>query len=400
MTIWILALVLMGSAAAAGYRQGVIRVAFSLFGIPIAALMTLPLARFAKPAFKVFGVGSPVLLSILGSLLVFIVILTIFKVSGFAVHKKVDVFYRYKTSDLRFALWERLNARLGMCLGLVNGLLYLVLISLAIYLGSYWTVQVSTPDTQMKSARLLNRLGEDLESSGMINAATAIQHMPKDYYEAADIVGLLYQNPALEARLSRYPGFLSLGEQPDIQSLAHDSAYTEMLMRRAPIGELLKSSRTQAILKNTNLLHTIWSTVEPNLDDLTNFLYTAQSPKYDSEPLLGRWFFDPRSSMLAYRREKPTLPATEVQKVRQWMTARYGRVALVAAPDHLAVLKNFPKQDPTSMETETLRGHWSKSGGDYTITLDSSGEQIPMHFEGSRLAMTSQNIQLMFEKEE
>ena len=38
---------------------------------------------------------------------------------------------------------QRLNARLGLCLGVVNGTLYLILLSFVIYVFSYWTVQVS-----------------------------------------------------------------------------------------------------------------------------------------------------------------------------------------------------------------------------------------------------------------
>ena len=58
-------------------------------------------------------------------------------------HQKVDVHYKYKGGDLRLMLWERLNRRLGLCLGLVNGTLYLILIAFVIYAVSYWTVQVA-----------------------------------------------------------------------------------------------------------------------------------------------------------------------------------------------------------------------------------------------------------------
>jgi len=44
MTIWILVVILLASLAGLGYRQGAIRVAFSLVGIFVAALLALPLA--------------------------------------------------------------------------------------------------------------------------------------------------------------------------------------------------------------------------------------------------------------------------------------------------------------------------------------------------------------------
>ena len=63
--------------------------------------------------------------------------LILFKVIGAVVHRKVDVYYKYKAGDLRMGLWNRLNHRLGLCLGLANAAVYLVLISLVIYVLSY-----------------------------------------------------------------------------------------------------------------------------------------------------------------------------------------------------------------------------------------------------------------------
>src|SRR5690606_28186064 len=125
MTIWLLALILLACLAGVGYRQGAIRVSFSLIGIIIAALLAVPLGKLVQPALRGLGVDNPVLLWALAPFIAFAVVLTAFKVGGLAVHQKVDVYYKYKAGDLRLALFERLNARLGLCLGLVNALVYL-----------------------------------------------------------------------------------------------------------------------------------------------------------------------------------------------------------------------------------------------------------------------------------
>ena len=143
MTIWILALVLLGCLAGIGYQQGAIRVAVSFIGIIVAALLAGPLAKLVKPAIVSVGVVNPVLLWLLPPFVVFLIVLSLFKVLGLVAHRKVDVFYKYKAGDLRLALWERLIARCGLCLGLLNGLAYLVLISAVIYPLSYWTVQLA-----------------------------------------------------------------------------------------------------------------------------------------------------------------------------------------------------------------------------------------------------------------
>ena len=127
MTIWLLALLLIASVAALGYRQGGIRVAFSLIGILLGILLAPPLGRLLKGPLGAVGVKNPVLLWVLGPLIVFVLFSIIFKVAALAVHQKVDVFYKYKAGDLRLALWERLNQRTGLCLGLLNGTAYLVL---------------------------------------------------------------------------------------------------------------------------------------------------------------------------------------------------------------------------------------------------------------------------------
>ena len=147
-----------------------------------------PLAKLVKPAVVALGLSNLALQWILPPFIVFILIMALVKVVALAVHKKVDVHYKYKTGDLRLALWERLNARLGACLGLLNALAYLVLLSWVVFVFSYSTTQFASSDTDPRTLRLLNRLGRDLQSTGMAKVARAIDPMPAVFYEAADLV--------------------------------------------------------------------------------------------------------------------------------------------------------------------------------------------------------------------
>src|SRR4051812_37193114 len=137
MTIWLLALVLLASVAAMGFRQGAIRAGFSFFGILLGALLAIPLGRLLKPVLMAVGLKNPTLVWMLAPMIVFVVISIIFKVAALTVHQKVDVHYKYRAGDLKLTLWERLNHRLGLCLGLLNGVVYLILISWIIYAFSY-----------------------------------------------------------------------------------------------------------------------------------------------------------------------------------------------------------------------------------------------------------------------
>ncbi|HWI55839.1 MAG TPA: CvpA family protein, partial [Bacillota bacterium] len=120
MTIWLLALILLASLAGLGFRQGAIRVAFSFVGIVLGALLAVPLGRLLGKLLGVLGVKDPFLVWVLGPVIVFILFSIIFKAAAAVAHQKVDVYYKYKAGDLRLALWERLNHRLGLCLGLLN----------------------------------------------------------------------------------------------------------------------------------------------------------------------------------------------------------------------------------------------------------------------------------------
>src|ERR1017187_4014533 len=190
MTILILALLLLAAGAGMGLRQGAIRVAISFVGIIISALLAWPLSGILRPLLPHVGFHNPVIVWLLPPLLVFVILLSLFKSLGLLIHHKVSVYYKYKADDLQRILWGRLNKRLGLGLGLLNGLAYFALISFVIYDFSYWTAQVASADEERLPVRILNRMGWDLESTGLIRAARAIDPMPEIYFKTADLAGL------------------------------------------------------------------------------------------------------------------------------------------------------------------------------------------------------------------
>jgi hypothetical protein len=407
MTIWILALLLFACLAGIGYQQGAIRVAISFIGIIGAALLAGPLARLAKPAVSAVGVANPVLLWLLPPLIVFLIVLSLVKALGLLVHRKVNVHYRHQAGDLRLALWERLNSRLGLCLGLLNGLAYLVLISAVIYPLSYWTVQMAAPDTDPRGIKLFNRLGRDLQRTGAARVARAIDPMPAVFYAAADLAGLLYQNPLLEARLSRYPAFLSLAERPEFRSLAQDTTFTQARLMNAPLRDLLKNPNAQAIVNKPETLNYLWNTVSPELSDLTLFL--TNQPDYllrgkYRERILGRWYFDANGAMAAFRRAKPNVLPSEMARLRKSVTSTYAKTMLIAGPDHHVVIQNIPRVkqqagQPPATELQTLQGQWKGQNGDYEFSLGEGGKR-KAKLESGRLMVTGEGLDLVFRPED
>jgi hypothetical protein len=404
MTIWLLALLLLACLAAAGYRQGAIRASISFFGIILAALLAVPLGKLVGPLLKILGVVNPILLWVLPPVVAFVVVLALIKVGAFMVHQKVDVFYKYKAGDLRLSLWERLNHRLGACVGLLNGTVYLVLISFVIHAVGYWTVQMAAGESDPRVQRLVSQLGRDLQSTGLARVAKAVDSLPVAYYDAADLAGKLYQNPMCEARLLRYPGFLSLGERQEFQTLGQDSAFSEMRVHQTPLREVMAYPAVKAVLDNPELLRTIWATVQPDMKDLQVYLETGRSAKYDEEKILGRWNFDANGTVLLYRRAKPNIPGGEVAKLRAWMVEKFPKSSIVAAPDHAVVLKNHPHifmqpGQPLVGEGKNLNGEWKAEGTGYAFNLEGGTTTRSAKFEGNRIIITGDATPVVFEKE-
>jgi len=409
MIFWLLVLLLLASLAGIGYRQGAIRVAFSLVGILLGALLAGPLGKLVKPLLGVFGVSNPILAWVLAPLLVFLFISVVFKIAGFAVHQKVDVHFKYHAGDLRLALWERLSRRVGLCLGLVNGALYIILISFVIFTFGYWTVQVASADKDPRLVRILNRLAQDLQSTGFAKVARAVSPMSQIWYDAADLAGLIYNNPLIEARLARYPAFLGLAERTEFQDMASDSQFTELLLRPAPITEVLDQPKAQAITQNPDMLKLIWTTVVPDLKDLPIYLETGKSPKYGQQKILGRWNFNVNLSMSLLRRAKPNITSKEMQGWKRWMVAAFAKTSFVAMTDQQAILKNLPAARPTaagvapSAAPQTFKGRWTEAlEGKYQLALSGGAKDLSLaaKTDGDRLTIGVEGMDLVFDRED
>ena len=404
MTIWVLALVLLASLAGLGYRQGVIRVAFSLIGIFISALLAGPLSGLFKPLLPHLGIHNPVAVWLLAPLVVFVILLSLFKSAGFFVNRKVDVYYKYKTDELQQMLWSRLNHRLGMCLGLVNGLVYLVLISFVIYDFSYWTAQWTvngaSPDGESRSVRMLNQMGRDLQSTGLAKVARAVDPLPEIYFKAADLAGLLYQNPQLSDRLADYPPFISLDERDDFKQLGQDNDFQDAWKNHAPAGQLLNYASAKAIWQNNDTATLVWNTVTNNFDDLTNYLQTGLSVKYGSEKILGHWSINIGTTVAMVGQARPDIKPAEMAAVRALWTEAYAQTVFETGSDGQAFLKNLPDFKTHPPTPETWTGTWTADDTNYDLTLSSNGENRSMtaQTDGVRLTIKDDRDTLIFDR--
>jgi uncharacterized membrane protein required for colicin V production len=399
MTIWILALMLLASLAGLGCRQGVIRVAFSLIGIFISALLAVPLSGLVKPLLPHLGFHNPVTVWALSPFIVFVILMCLFKSAGFLVHRKVELYYKYKADDLRQTLWERLNHRLGLCLGLVNGLVYLVLISFVIYDFSYWTIQVASPTGDARSVRLLNQMGRDLQGTGLSKVARAIDPMPEFYFKAADLAGLLYQNPQLSGRLADYPPFISLAERADFTQLGQDADFQNGWTNHAPAGQLLNYSSAKNIWQNSDTASLVLGIVQTNFDDLTNYLQTGVSTNYGSEKILGRWKINITTTIAMLGQAHPDIKLAEMAAVRALWTQAYAQTVFEAGSDGQAFLKNLPDFKSHPPSPETWKGTWTANDTNYDLTLSGSSgnKSMTAQTDGTWLTIKEDETTLIFD---
>ncbi|HEV2437107.1 MAG TPA: CvpA family protein [Verrucomicrobiae bacterium] len=402
MTIWILALVLLAAGAGLGFRQGAIRTAISFFGIVSAVLFAGMLGNLLKPLWPHVGVQNPTLIWALAPLVAFIIVLILFKVAGFFVHRKVYLFYKYKAGDLRMALWERLNSRLGLCLGLVNGTAYLLLVSFVIFNLSYWTIQVAPSSNESMAIRVINRMGTDLDATGLAGAARSLESLPDSYYQLADLAGLLRQNPKLKNRLNNYPAFISLGERDDFKQLGQDSSFQTAWESSAPIAQILGDTQVKAMLRNNDLTRTVLGLLQANWSDLNGYLKTGKSQSYDSEKILGRWGFNVNVSVGTLLIARPNLPAAEIKALRSMWSRAYAQTVFVAGADHQAFLENMPRFKvengaATVAETTTWQGQWNNAGTNYDLTLN--GKSMTARSDGLRLTIKSGSDVWVFDRD-
>ena len=408
MTIWILALLLLAAGAGMGHRRGAIRAAVSFVGIILSALLAWPLSVLIGPLLRHTGFHNPFLVQMLAPVVVFIILLSLCKSLGSLVHHKADVFYRYKATDTQQILWERINRRLGLCVGLLNGLAYFILVSLVIYNFSYWTVQVASSDEETFTMRTLNRMGWDLKDTGLIQVARAIDPMPEIYFKTADLAGMIDQNSQLLDRLAAYPAFLSLAERDDFKQLGQNADFQAAWKSRAPHGQLWDNPQAITIRQNRDTADLIWNLVTTNLDDLETYLKTGKSAKYDAQQMLGRWSLNVMASLTALVQTRLNVPSSEMAALRVLWAKAYATTELVAGADGQVFLKNLPQfktppNQPTTFDTANWQGQWKSDGGNnFNLTLAGNGTSKTgiATIDGSLLTVKMAGDMLVFDREQ
>ncbi len=378
MTIWILALVCVGLASYAGFARGVIRVAMSLLGILLGLLLAPLLGPWLVPVMRAM-ISNVLLADALAPLAVFLIITIGFKAGAGAIHGKIETFFRYKTTDTKLLHFERLMARLGASLGLLNGTLYFYVLCTVLYVSGYLTTQITTQENTNFATRLINQVSAELNASGMQRAIVAIDPMPPAYYDAADIVGHIYHNRLLMSRLGSYPFFLGMAERVEIQDIAGDPQLSQLLQTEATAGELLAHPKIKALLSNAAIIDSLQ---QLDVSDLKIYIETGESPKYQPTRILGRWSFDISATVDQIRLTQPTITPKRMLELNRELGTFFLDASFTATTDGQVFVKASPPLPlqpvqpgqpiiaaVAAPQKNVATGTWTETGGTYSVTL-------------------------------
>jgi uncharacterized membrane protein required for colicin V production len=406
MTFWIFAFLVIVASALAGWRQGAIRAGILTVGIPIAAMLAGLVGKLAHLVLPHVGVQNPIYAWALAPVVGFILLNFVIAAIAQPFHKRAEHFYRYSAGDLRQALWERLNSRVGICLGVLNGAMYLVLASFMIFNMAYLTTQAATGPQQPLFIRLVNNMGKDMQATGFSRTAAAVATMPAMYYHLSDLSGFLIQNPQAAGRFADYPALTSLWERNEMQNLVTDAILTNSLTTGTTMTEVLKNPSVQTLLKTPDQSKLVMGILETNYADLTAYLQTGESTTY-KDKLIGRWQFNPLVTMAWMRQSRPKMAASEMRAIRAWMVQAYAPTRVLATGDNQIFIKQLPQvkatspgQPPTT-EYNDWKGDWSTSGTDYDVHVtagDNNEKFMTASAEDLRLTIKDGKNMLIFDR--
>lgn len=396
MIFWILAIVLLACLGVIGYYQGAIRVAFSLIGLLVGALLAVPLGFLVKPILSFFGLQHPVALTFIAPAVAYVLVLIGFKSGGFAVHRKVDTYYKYKDSETKRLLFERVNSRLGIALGVVNATAYIFLLAFVVYLVGYFTKQVQTAE-QTASMRWANIAADHLRDSRMDKAVASFMPQRALYYDSVDVIGYVFHQPLLQSRLATYPPFLNLEDNAEIKAVAKDQKFQGQWLSGMSFNEFIGDPNVNALVHDAGLYQTVLTMLNSDLGDLKAHLLTGKSPKFENETILGKWTYDYAASFAQTKRKKPNMSLAETKLLRRAL-AMLNNGVFTAYVDNKAKL-GIPGE--ADQRGTLLEGTWrSDGGGRYELKLSGSGKPLSgaARVDGDKLYFAKDGVSVVFEK--
>ncbi len=135
---------------------------------------------------------------------------------------------------------------------------------------------------------------------------------------------------------------MSLWQRDDLQSLVNDPILTNAAVSGASLGDLVNAPAVRVCWRTKPSPAVILGAVTNQLDDLTNYLQTGKSPRYDGEKILGNWEFN-AGVTLAWLAGPAEMSASDMRGIRALWSQAYAQTTLLFTGDNQLFVNNYPK---------------------------------------------------------
>lgn len=290
MLFWLIGILLMGGLAALGRLIGATRFAIILVGLWISQIAAFALdARLVDWMLNKEGkLANPLLNWVLPAVIIYAGLAVVFIIVSQVAYTKILVHYKYHVPDERRVSWERMDRGVGIPVGIAMGATLMIQLGVLIHAVGYWTVQLtsSTAENNGTLVKVFTPLKKALHGSGLEHMVLSQDPCPDMFYDMADVVGIVFNNPSVTGRLAVYPGTLTIAEMDAFKAVIDDSALTPAFTGSGNIELALGSEKVaNGILYNAAMRETLFGI---DWADLKAYLETGSSPKYEGEKLLGK----------------------------------------------------------------------------------------------------------------
>lgn len=337
MTIWITILVLVALFATIGFFNGAIRTGVMLVMVALGGFLAVPVGHLLAPLFPKLGLtANAVHLWIWPVVAAYVLLVLIAFGLSFAVYQPVAQHYKYRATDYERSLFLRLDQRLGLGVGLLCGVFASFWLAMGIYVPGYVTTQFANPDQDPIWLKYINAVRNDTRQSGLDRLLSRFDPAPKKFYEAIDLLALLYNNnPAVVDHLKYYPPFLTWNERQEFVDWANDKEFTEMLQGKPSLATLIANPRTLALINNSDLIAQLMAL---DLADLRTFVEKSKTPKYEALKIVGRWELDGDQVVINARKKRPDASAREMRALKEVLSTMAAGTTIKATTDNRFVL--------------------------------------------------------------
>ncbi|MBI1840089.1 MAG: hypothetical protein HYR88_04475 [Verrucomicrobia bacterium] len=388
MIVWSLAILLTVACGIVGFYVGAIRCAITTVALILTLVFIVPLSLLTASFMPSVGLAHPVTGALVAPLVVLLVFQILAKAISHAVTPMIDNFYKYKATDTQRMLFERMNQRIGPCVGIVNALFYMILVGIgAIGLG-YGTVPLSrgtSADSWVFTSA--NLLAKATEATGWARVAGPYVPVSPLYLDAIDVVAEWFHQPLIQSSLSTYPPLIPLAERKDFETMGNDVTTQGFILKSPSMSEILEHAQLGPLFTDPPKLEQLLKALGNDLTDLKTFLASGQSPKFDDEKILGRWDFN-LSASVAENKKARRMSALEANRMMATLATTYQlqEMTMLATIDHKVILRKGSSKTNNLLRRE---GTWARAeGGKYKVFIpiaDDKTVEAASSIEGRRI---------------